>query len=194
LIQRVEGVSMKNRIEIKLREFELEDLDQYLYWNHPTREFHKFNGPYYKPLSVEKLKERIDKWREEFINGDVKPLKKWHVIVDSANDELIGIVTWYWKSEETKWMEIGIVVFNENYWGHGIGYAALEMWMAKIFNEKPEIVRLGLTTWSGNKRMMKLSEKLGMKKEAEYRNARIVDGEYYDSVSYGILREEWEQK
>jgi len=185
---------MKSSIEIKLREFEQEDLDQYLYWNHPTREFHKFNGPYFKPLSVEKLEERIEKWREEFINGEVKPLKKWNVIVDSATDELIGIVTWYWKSEETKWMEIGIVVFNEKYWGHGIGYAALEMWMEKIFNEKPEIVRLGLTTWSGNKRMMKLSEKLGMKKEAEYRNARIVDGEYYDSVSYGILREEWEQK
>lgn len=185
---------MKSKIEIKLREFEQEDLDQYLYWNHPKREFHKFNGPYFKPLSVEKLEERIDKWREEFINGEVKHLKKWNVIVDSANDELIGIVTWYWKSEETKWMEIGIVVFNENYWGHGIGYAALEMWMEKIFNEKSEIVRLGLTTWSGNKRMMKLSEKLGMKKEAEYRNARIVDGEYYDSVSYGILREEWEQK
>ncbi len=39
--------------------------------------------------------------------------------------------------------------------------------------------------------MMALAEKLGFKKEAEYRKARIVDGQYYDSVSYGILREEW---
>jgi putative hydrolase of HD superfamily len=26
-----------------------------------------------------------------------------------------------------------------------------------------------------------------------YRKARIVDGKHYDSVSYGILREEWEE-
>jgi putative hydrolase of HD superfamily len=40
--------------------------------------------------------------------------------------------------------------------------------------------------------MMALAEKLGLKKEAVYRKARIVKGEYFDSVSYGILRDEWE--
>lgn len=40
--------------------------------------------------------------------------------------------------------------------------------------------------------MVKLAEKLGLKLEARYRKARIVAGTYYDSVSYGILREEWE--
>jgi putative hydrolase of HD superfamily len=48
-----------------------------------------------------------------------------------------------------------------------------------------------MTTWSGNTRMMHLAEKLGFVKEAVYRKARIVNGIYYDSVSYGILREEW---
>ncbi|MDK2865955.1 MAG: hypothetical protein PWP51_105 [Clostridiales bacterium] len=55
-----------------------------------------------------------------------------------------------------------------------------------------ELVGIGLTTWSGNQRMMALAEKLGLKKEAVYRKARIVKGEYFDSVSYGILRDEWE--
>ena len=39
---------------------------------------------------------------------------------------------------------------------------------------------------------MKLAEKLGMKKEAVYRKARIVDNKYYDSLSYGILRQRWD--
>lgn len=39
--------------------------------------------------------------------------------------------------------------------------------------------------------MMNLAEKLGLKKEAVYRKARIVDNKYYDSISYGILMEEW---
>jgi putative hydrolase of HD superfamily len=39
--------------------------------------------------------------------------------------------------------------------------------------------------------MIKLAEKLGLKKEAVYRKARIEDGVYYDSISYGFLKEEW---
>ena len=39
--------------------------------------------------------------------------------------------------------------------------------------------------------MMKLAEKIGLRKEAVYRKARIVDNQYYDAVSYGILKEEW---
>jgi len=40
--------------------------------------------------------------------------------------------------------------------------------------------------------MMNLAEKLGLEKEAVYRKARIVDKQYYDSISYGILKEEWQ--
>ena len=38
---------MINSLKILLRKLEIKDLDDYLYWNHPSREFHKFNGPYY---------------------------------------------------------------------------------------------------------------------------------------------------
>lgn len=181
---------MRN-IRIRLEKFSEAHLDQYKYWNHPSREFHKYNGPYYKKQSEDELNALVEKWRSEFQQGDSKVLQRWNAIVDAENDDLIGIVTWYWKSEETNWMEIGIVVFNENYWGHGIGYKALKVWITGIFNSNPDLARIGLSTWSGNERMVKLSRKLGMQEEARYRKARIVDDEYYDSVSYGILREEW---
>jgi len=66
------------------------------------------------------------------------------------------------------------------------------MWIDEIFEQNPKLIRSGLSTWSRNERMMKLAEKLGLKKEAVYRKARIVDNQYYDSVSYGILKEEWQ--
>jgi RimJ/RimL family protein N-acetyltransferase len=59
-----------------------------------------------------------------------------------------------------------------------------------LFREHPEIVRLDMRTWSGNTRMMRLAEKLGFKLEACFRKARIVNGEYYDGLGYGLLREE----
>jgi len=38
-----------------------------------------------------------------------------------------------------------------------------------------------------------LAEKIGLKKEAVYRKARIVNNQYFDSISYGILKEEWKE-
>lgn len=40
---------------------------------------------------------------------------------------------------------------------------------------------------------MRLAEKLGYRQEACFRKARIIEGQYFDSVGYGILCEEWEK-
>ncbi|MEM7113544.1 MAG: GNAT family protein [Chloroflexota bacterium] len=80
------------------------------------------------------------------------------------------------------------------YWSGGIGYEALGLWSDYLLKAMPELIRLGLATWSGNVRMMRLAEKLGYQEEARRRKARIVEGEYYDSMGYGVLREEWEAR
>lgn len=182
---------MKQSIDIAIRRLEFKDLDDYFYWNHPSREFHKFNGPYYKKDNEEELKEYVNELKEKFQKNEKDIFKNKRMIVNKNTDELIGQVNWYWVSQETLWAEIGIVIFNENYWGNGIGYKALKMWIDKVFADNPEFIRIGLSTWSGNLRMMKLAEKLGLKKEAVYKKARIVNNEYYNSISYGILKEEW---
>ena len=180
--------------KIILRDIEIEDLESYYHWNLPTREFHKYNGPYYGKMNEHELREYVNSLRLKLQNGDKNVLGHKKLIADEFTNEIIGTVNWYWKSEETLWMEIGIVIFNEDYWGRGIGFLALEKWTSEIFEANKDLVRLGLTTWSGNERMMKLAEKLSFKCEATYRKARIVDGKYYDSISYGILREEWAQR
>ncbi len=40
--------------------------------------------------------------------------------------------------------------------------------------------------------MMKLATKLGFRLEGRFRRARIVNGQHFDSMQYGILREEWQ--
>lgn len=181
---------MSKSINIILRELEIKDLEDFLYWNHPSREFHKFNGPYYKKRNEEELRKYIEDLKILLLKGEKNVLKNKKIIAYKDTDEIIGQVSWYWKSQETQWMEIGIVIFNENYWGRGIGYKALRMWIDEVFKQNPKLIRIGLSTWSGNERMMKLAEKLGLKKEAVYRKARIVHNQYYDSVSYGILKNE----
>ncbi|WP_236698233.1 GNAT family N-acetyltransferase [Weissella minor] len=41
--------------------------------------------------------------------------------------------------------------------------------------------------------MMALGERIGMKLEGQIRAVRYWQGEFYDSVKYGILRSEMEQ-
>lgn len=176
---------------IIIRPMALVDLEDYYDLNKPSRAFHKFNGPYFEKQTEADLRAYIEKKRLKLQEGQDD--KQCWVIADGDDNTLIGEVSWYWKSRETLWLEIGVVIFNEDYWGQGIGYKALVPWINKVFEDESAIVRLGLTTWSGNTRMMKLAEKLGFKCEATYRKARIVEGCYYDSVSYGILREEWQE-
>ena len=180
---------MKNKII--LRELELKDLEDYLDWTQPSREYHKYNGPYFKKSSEEEQKEYVEDLKIQLKKGEKNVLSNKKIIANFESDEIIGEVNWYWKSEETLWMEVGLVIFNENYWGCGIGYEALILWIDEIFDCNSDLVRIGLSTWSGNIRMIKLAEKLELKKEAVYRKARIVDGKYYDSVSFGLLKEEW---
>ena len=147
---------MTKPINIILRELEIEDLDDYLYLNHPSREFHKFNGPYYEKSNEEELRKHIDDLKELLLKGKRNVLENKKIIANKDTHEMIGEVNWYWKSQETLWMEIGIVIFNEDYWGNGIGYIALKMWINEIFAQNPKLIRLGLSTWSGNVLNVKL--------------------------------------
>ena len=107
---------------------------------------------------------------------------------------LTGIVSRYWENKKTRWLEVGIIIYNPDYWYGGYGSEALKLWTTKTFKDFPELEHVGLTTWSGNIPMMKCAEKLGYKLEAKIRKVRYHLGEYFDSIKYGVLREEWEEK
>lgn len=106
---------------------------------------------------------------------------------------MIGTVSWYWQSKATNWKSIGIVIYDEQYWGKGIGTDSLKLWIDYLFETAKEITRLDLRTWSGNERMISLAKKIGFKEEARFRKARIINGLHYDSIGMGILREEWHE-
>ncbi len=116
------------------------------------------------------------------------------VIAMADTDAFIGIVSWYWESEETNWLSLGIVIFDPACWSQGYGHEALGLWCQYLFDALPAIVRLDLRTWSGNHGMVRLAEKLGFVQEVRFRMARIVNGVYFDGLGYRVLRSEWETR
>ena len=177
---------------IHLRDWKTEDLETYKYWNQGDQLWMQYDGPYYPKVSPEHLDLFIEKISDWIEKGNWSSPRRRLVISNNSNDEMLGTVSWYWQSQETNWISMGINIFDDKNWSKGIGFEALKLWINYLFDCDKNLVRLDLRTWSGNHGMIKLAQKLGFKQEACFRNARMVKGKYYDSIAMGILREEWE--
>jgi putative hydrolase of HD superfamily len=178
--------------QIVVRDWKLTDKDDCIFWRQPGQAWQKFDGPYYPRKTKEEIIELVDEQCEKIKADSFETPRKNLAIADKKTDKLIGQVGWYWEGKETNWLSAGIAIYNPEYWGNGRGYEAFGLWTDYLFQAMPKIVRVDLRTWSGNFGMMRLAEKLGYTKEACFRKARIVDGKYYDSIGYGVLREEWD--
>jgi len=149
---------------------------------HP--EWKKWDAPYFEHKQIP-YEEYFSK-KDKITNQD----DRW---VIEVNGVVIGTVSYYWEHKPSNWLEMGIGIYSPNYWSGGYGTRALRLWIDHLFNTLP-LVRVGYTTWSGNERMIKVGEKLGMTMEARIRKVRFYNGEYFDSIRMGLLREEWESK
>ncbi|OCA90084.1 GNAT family N-acetyltransferase [Pradoshia sp. D12] len=164
-----------------IREEDLYSLWELVY-KEESPEWKKWDAPYFEHKSISY--DDYLKKRDKIINQDYY----WGIEVDG---KIIGTVSYYWEHEPSKWLEMGIGIYNPQYWNGGYGTRALKLWIDHLFKTMP-LVRVGYTTWSGNQRMIKVGEKLGMQMEARLRKCRFYDNEYYDSIRMGLLREEWE--
>ncbi len=154
-----------------------------LMYKEKSPEWKKWDAPYFEH-KAKTFNEYYSK-RSEELNQDAK----WAILIDG---KVIGTVSYYWEHKPSNWLEMGIGIYDSDYWSGGVGTRALRLWINHLFDTMP-LVRVGYTTWSGNHRMIKVGEKLGMTLEARLRKCRYYDGKYYDSIRMGILREEWEE-
>lgn len=176
---------------ITLRDWALEDIEQERFWQQPHHQWHETNGPYYPLQTSAEIDERLSVLESKILSHNFQTVRTRLPIIDLSSDAVIGCVSSYWESIETNWLCIGIMIYDPKHWNKGIGQEALTLWCDYLFASELNLARLDIRTWSGNLGMMRLAEKLGFTKEAVFRKARIVKGEYYDSIGYGILREEW---
>ncbi len=184
---------------IQLRDFTLDDLPIYRHWLLPGHRWQDFDAPYGADESAEEVvaevEDRIARLRTRLRSSRPMPDPRGRLLISGLDGPSpIGTVSWYWIDEDTWWPAAGIGIWEPERWGQGLGFEALGLWTDYLFARQPRFVRLDLRTWSGNLGMMRLAEKLGYRLEARFRKARIVRGEHYDSLGYGILSEEWRER
>ncbi|GAF66361.1 putative acetyltransferase [Bacillus sp. TS-2] len=161
------------------------DVHELYFWKFEEKkqEAKKWNAPYIPEEKVSKEK-YLESWREEVFPGVPSSL------VIKCNNKVIGYVSCYWVDRNTNWLETGIVIYDSDYWNGGYGTESYQLWISYLFTNT-HLHRIGMSSWSGNKRMLAVANKIGMKEEARIREARIVNGEYFDAIKMGMLRSEW---
>lgn len=202
---------------VVLRPWRSEDLPLYREWLRPHHEWHLWDGPYYARPTDEQADAAVARQARAIAEAasaqstvqaaatsqGAPPVADAEsgtglpphslVVARGADGAFLGTVTWYWESEETEWARVGIVLHDPASRGTGAGTAALGLWTTLLF-ESTGWRRLDLATWSGNHAMVRVAERLGFTLEGRFREARVVRGEVYDSLVYGVLREEWRQR
>lgn len=175
---------MRENSNIQIRAARPEELESIYLLVTENDEWTRFNGPYF-PYQTPSFDQFTQTTFARMLRGEDLQL----ITVD---DIPVGSVNSYWECEATRWLEAGVVIYDQTYWGQGIAAKAIPLWVRFLF-QKWDIERVGMTTWSGNPRMMSLALKLGFKQEARLRKVRYYQGQYYDSIKYGVLRSEWKK-
>ncbi|MBI3241637.1 MAG: GNAT family N-acetyltransferase [Chloroflexi bacterium] len=136
-----------------------------------------------RPLTIQSIREELDE--------EPKPFGFPFVIRTLAEDKLIGFVG-LWAENWTHgdaWLGIGIG--ERDYWGKGYGADALRIALHYAFTEL-NLHRVSLSVFAYNTRAIRAYEKVGFVVEGRMRQLLYRDGERWDEVVMGALKEEWE--
>lgn len=173
---------------VNLREFRPGDAD-WLVRVMARGSWWRWDAPWEGPPSQDELR-RVPGRIEAMILEGASPPRR--MVVETRAWSPIGTVSRYWVDERTQWLEVGVGIYAARYWGRGYGLDALALWVDHLF-ETLDLRRIGLRTWSGNERMVRLARRLGFRQEANFREAYATKDCAYDRVAFGLLRREWKR-
>lgn len=135
-----------------LRDWRPADLDPFARWSQPGQHWQAFDGPYYPRPTTAQVAEEVLQIAETMRTGAWSSPRRRLVIAEQTDDTLLGMVSWYWVSQETNWLAVGIVLYDPATWHRGYGFKALGLWCDYLWTMLPDLLQLDLCTWSGNHR------------------------------------------
>jgi RimJ/RimL family protein N-acetyltransferase len=107
-----------------------------------------------------------------------------------ADDKLIGFVALFNIKWSNQAAEMAIGIGAPEYRGKGYGSDALRLILNYAFNEL-NLHRVELTVIAYNAGAIRAYERAGFVREGVKRQAIQRDGQRFDLIGYGILRDEW---
>ncbi len=139
------------------------------------------------PLSVAQMKRRY-----EAIEKEVDESKKlFHFMIHSKQDDrLLGFVRIEWIEWTHGNANLKLAIGDKAERGNGCGSDAMELILYFAFNEL-NLYRLSALVGEDNSGALRFFKRFGFIEEVHRRQALLRDGQTYDLIHLGLLREEW---
>jgi RimJ/RimL family protein N-acetyltransferase len=110
-------------------------------------------------------------------------------VVRRADDVLVGEITLIWRSVVSHQGEVGFV-FNPEFHGQGYALEAVRALVALGFGTVG-LHRIYARCDPRNAPSYRLMERLGMRREAHFREQTLLKGEWTDEYIYALLARDW---
>jgi RimJ/RimL family protein N-acetyltransferase len=170
---------MNRGTKTHLRALEHDDLRHFVTWiNDP--EVRRFVTMRY-PLSMAE--------EEAWWQGFLRRKKDFIFAIEAKDGTYIGNIGLHDVEHENRRAELGIMIGNKAYWGQGYGTDAIQALLGWAFDYL-NLNRISLRVYAYNERAIRCYEKCGFQHEGTMRQARYVDGRYYDEWVMGVLHDE----
>lgn len=129
---------------------------------------------------------QVKEWQEkhfnEFYGFSIRTIADDHLIgyMDLSGIDWVARNSW-----------VGIGIGEREYWGKGYGSEAMDLILRFAF-EQLNLTRVTLDVFEYNERAYRSYLKVGFKEEGRMRQWMQRNGQRFDLIFMGILREEWE--
>jgi RimJ/RimL family protein N-acetyltransferase len=173
--------------KVWLRSRTLDDIPLLLKWNKADNQAKLFDAPWEKKEADDEFIARMTKSIEKEKSGKI-----FQGMITDLKNVSIGTVNSYGDKGNSDHRYVGISIYEDALISKGFGMEALKLWIDYLFKTF-NLHHIGLETWSFNKRMIRVAEKLGFRNEGCERELRKWDEEWLDKIHYGILRKEWKE-
>lgn len=170
---------------VRLRAVEEDDLPRYVEWFNDKEVTRGL--PQFMPMSMADERkwfqdqQKVDQI-ERPLAVDVKEGDTWRHIGGCG---LFGF------DHQARLAEFGITIGEKSYWDQGLGTEVTRLILEFGFNTL-NLQKIVLRVYENNPRARHVYEKLGFVEEGRLRREKYIDGDYYDTIVMGILREEWQ--
>jgi RimJ/RimL family protein N-acetyltransferase len=130
------------------------------------------------------------KQEREWLTGAAVNPKTPTYIIQTLGGADIGVIALRIAEHTDTHANLGITIFEEQYWNKGFGTDAVRTLVDGAFRALP-LVRIELLVLSDNARAMRCYERAGFVKEGVLRSVLYHDGRRTDAAIMSIIHEEW---
>ena len=154
-------------------------------WSVDSEYFRLLDSEPPRLLSVKK----IQNWFEEGLKKD-DPNDFFFSIRLKQEDQVIGFTALFdlsWNSGDTL---VSIAIGDRNHWGKGYGTEAMRLLLRYAFDEL-NLRRVTLLVFDYNQRAQRSYQKAGFVVEGRQRGMLLREGQRWDWLFMGVLKEDW---